>query len=141
MLFEHEQTERRRTKAPSACNILASAADLSPLVIDAAIQRGRRLRAAAMRRLVRRVGRAVVALATRVIVGFRHWGEVRHSERVLRGLDSHFLRDIGIDGHQIPAIARGHNVRRQAERSGRAQVQALHPETSPIDACCPDKAA
>ncbi|MFT5176919.1 MAG: hypothetical protein ACI8W7_005119, partial [Gammaproteobacteria bacterium] len=107
MLLNFEDTGPRSAESESELNLLTAAANLSPLTVRARIQRGRRLRAVAMRDFGVRVGRTTADLVTATLRTLRQWHEVRRSERVLRGLDPHILRDIGIDGHQIPAIARG----------------------------------
>ena len=141
MAFKHKEPQWTSTAAPSERNLLAASANISPLTTDRYMQRGRRLRSAAYLSFVIGVGRVARALATRLLELNRRWRAVRHTERALRGLSPQILRDIGIDGHQIPAIARGIDTKRLDAPRSRAHVQLLHPKASRAEDCYRDEAA
>ena len=140
MLSRHEQHFRAHMESPHAPDpITASDGFLSPA--DHYIARGRRLRSEAIRRFAIGVSGGVLALVKRVVDVQRHWREVRHTEWALRSLSARMLRDIGIEGHEISAIARGVDSKRLVESRKRAQVQSLHAETLPAEDCRLDEAA
>jgi uncharacterized protein YjiS (DUF1127 family) len=140
MSLRHEQHFRAHIESPHAPDpITASDGFLSPA--DHYIARGRRLRSEAIRRFVIGVAGGLLALARRLVDLQRHWREVRHTERALRTLSPRMLRDIGIEGQDISAIARGVDSKRLVESRKRAQVQSLHPETLPVEDCRLDEAA
>jgi uncharacterized protein YjiS (DUF1127 family) len=140
MLLRHEQHFRAHMESPHAPDpITASAGFLSPA--DHYIARGRRLRSEAIHRFAIGVAGGLLALAKRLVDLQRHWREVRHTERALRSLSPRMLRDIGIEGQDISAIARGVDSRRLVESRKRAQVQSLHTGTLPVEDCRLDEAA
>ena len=141
MLFDFEQTNLRSAESGRERNRFTEAADFSPLTVDARIQRGRRLEAVALRDFGARVGRASVALVTAMFRALRRWHEVRCSERALRSLDPHILRDIGIDGHQTPAVARGLASHHRVDSISKPVVPVRHAGKSRSTDCCFDEAA
>jgi len=141
MTFKHKKPQRTTTEPPSERNLPAVSANISQLTIDRYMQRGRRLRSEAFLRFAIGGGRVALALARRLVARNRRWRAVRRTERALRGLSPQILRDIGIEGHQIPAIARGVDAKRRVAPRSSAQVQSLHPKAALFEGCCVDEAA
>lgn len=54
------------------------------------------------------LGKRLAAPCKAVIASLRRWWELRATIRTLRGLDSHALRDIGIERYDIERVARSH---------------------------------
>ena len=122
-----------------ARNLIIASVDLSAHTVDRHVARGRRLRSEALHRFARGAGRGAIALATRLNSWYRRWRDVRCAERELRKLSPQTLRDIGIEGHQIPAIARGISDARGNE--ARDAVQMLLVETTKVENWRWDEAA
>jgi uncharacterized protein YjiS (DUF1127 family) len=84
----------------------------------------------------------VVAGISVALGALQRWHDVRRTEQTLRGLDPQILRDIGIDGHQVPAIVREQTINTRTVVATNSAALRLVPSGKPrqVD-CCPDKAA
>lgn len=148
---ENEPIQAIESLSPQR-NLLAESRAISPQVRERAMARGRLLRSQALLRMLTMLARAVLNLAKRSYVTYRRWRQMRHAEQALRSLDAHLRRDIGIDGHQIPALARGLAKESMAASTGGARLHILPPRDSVWgdsgdsgddggDDCCVDRAA
>ena len=106
----------------SPINLLAEAQRVPQQVVDRTIARGRRLRSDAYLHLLAAIARGFTQLVKRTRHAYRCRRDARYSEQVLRGLDGHLRSDIGIDGHQIPVLARCPEEEAEGGRDGRTQL-------------------
>ncbi len=119
--------ENENIHEPDCClsqtNLLAAAQCVSQQVVDRTIARGYRLRAEAHLHLLTALGRGIRQLVKRTRQAYLCRRDAGQAEKVLRALDGHVRRDIGIDGHQIPALARCPDEEADAERVGRTPMR------------------
>lgn len=103
-------------------NLLAAGQSVSPQVVDRAMARGRRLRSEALLHLLTALVRGICQLLQHARRVYRCRRDARRSEQALRALGGQLRRDIGIDGHQIPVLARCPEKEAEGVRDGRAQL-------------------
>lgn len=134
MSSRHQTEQLSGSHSLHFLNFYTASAGIAPSRMDLHLRRGRALHSAAVRNGLAAVLRGLVTLARRAVEGHRRRRLERRTEQVLRSLSPLMLRDIGIEGHQIPAIARGLSL-----RAGDGSKPAA--AASPVLECCLDRAA
>ena len=107
MSFYHSQDKFSGSQQVHFLNVYTTSAGVAPTSMDVYLRRGRQLQALAVRNGIAAAFSAIYGLARRAVVHLQRLHNERRTERELRALSPRILRDIGIEGHQIPAIARG----------------------------------
>ncbi|MFT5449824.1 MAG: hypothetical protein ACI9DC_005022 [Gammaproteobacteria bacterium] len=125
MLSENNRPLQAPLRASTAPEQLAAGEVSSSQALDFFIARGRRLRSQAILRFITTLGHRGFGLAKRMRQVHRRWSDARRAEHAMRGLDAHLRRDIGIDEHQISALAGGLEGRPTVAPRRSAQVREL----------------
>ena len=122
-------------------NSRSTGAGISARTVDLATRRGRVLHAEALYRFAAGTAHLALVLLRRLRDSYQRRREVHHTEQVLRSLSSQTLRDIAIEGHQIPAIARGIDAVHLPVPDNLAPLRRLYSAAAPVGNCCLDEAA